>query len=76
MSELFVVSCAHNMVLVNDQAHFSLIFDFSFHTGNVGVPIKLLYEAEGMKITVEVRLQMCCVFLDCRRPLIVHFRIR
>lgn len=22
--------------------------------GNVGVPIKLLYEAEGMKITVEV----------------------
>jgi hypothetical protein len=23
--------------------------------GNVGVPIKLLFEAEGMKVTVEVR---------------------
>ena len=23
---------------------------------NVGIPIKLLYEAEGMKVTVEVRL--------------------
>ena len=22
---------------------------------NVGIPIKLLYEAEGMKVTVEVR---------------------
>jgi len=25
-----------------------------FLTGNVGVPIKLLHEAEGMKVTVEV----------------------
>jgi hypothetical protein len=28
--------------------------DVSILTGTVGVPIKLLFEAEGMKITVEV----------------------
>ena len=27
------------------------------HTGNVGVPIKLLFEAEGMKVTVEVSIE-------------------
>jgi small nuclear ribonucleoprotein (snRNP)-like protein len=25
------------------------------HSGNIGVPIKLLFEAEGMKVTAEVR---------------------
>jgi hypothetical protein len=24
------------------------------HSGNIGVPIKLLFEAEGMKVTAEV----------------------
>ena len=34
----------------------SILTKLSNNTGNVGVPIKLLFEAEGMKVTVEVRI--------------------
>ena len=33
--------------LENDRSH-------NWKLGNVGVPIKLLFEAEGMKVSVEV----------------------
>ena len=32
---------------------------FGLSSGNVGVPIKLLFEAEGMKVTAEVRWTIC-----------------
>ena len=36
-----------------------------FNLGNLGVPIKLLFEAEGMKVTAEVcyTRPLFCVFL-------------
>ena len=34
---------------------FSFILFFRVSGGEAGIPVKLLYEAEGMKVTVEVR---------------------
>lgn len=48
-------------LLLSDDPLFVFILTFNHanvHIGNAGVPIKLLYEAEGMKVTVEVSVEL------------------
>lgn len=52
-------------------------FNFLVNLGNVGVPIKLLYEAEGMKVTAEVSdtIVVRFVVIPMEISLIFDFRV-
>ncbi len=53
----YIMSKSHTVILryVNeDTSHQQIHFDCSWTGNNIGIPIKLLFEAEGMKVTVEV----------------------
>ena len=46
--------CNQLFVVYASLSPLTNFFYFLYDIGNVGVPIKLLYEAEGMKVTAEV----------------------
>ena len=61
--ETCVPSCSRTLA----HSLFVRLSSSVYFIGNVGVPVKLLFEAEGMKITVEVG--PTCFVLDVLSPL-------